>query len=342
MRKYLLPKEGNFYKANLHCHSTVSDGKWSPEEIKEKYMEKGYSVIAYTDHDVMIDHSDLTDENFLALRGYEMEVNEKLPEDVPKLRRRTCHMCLIAIDPATEKQVCWHREKYLFSNSVNYRDQVKFDETLPDYNRVYTGEGVSEMMQMGRESGFFVTYNHPAWSLETRDEYLHYKGMHAMEICNYGCCDEGYEDYVPNIYDEILRSGNRIFCASNDDNHNGSRDKPADHDSFGGFNMIKAEKLEYTAITDALLKGDFYASMGPEIYDLYWEDGKIYLTCSPAARVTVSSCGRHARNFSNYDGTPITEICYEVRADAGYVRFTVTDAQGRHANTRGYFLDELN
>ena len=37
MKKYLLPKCGNDYKANLHCHSTISDGKLTPEEIKEAY-----------------------------------------------------------------------------------------------------------------------------------------------------------------------------------------------------------------------------------------------------------------------------------------------------------------
>ena len=35
MKKYLLPREGQFYKANRHCHSTVSDGRWSPERLKE-------------------------------------------------------------------------------------------------------------------------------------------------------------------------------------------------------------------------------------------------------------------------------------------------------------------
>ena len=34
MIKYLLPKEGNFYKANLHCHTTCSDGELTPLEMK--------------------------------------------------------------------------------------------------------------------------------------------------------------------------------------------------------------------------------------------------------------------------------------------------------------------
>ena len=76
MKKYLLPPEGQFYKANLHCHSTVSDGRWSPERIKAEYMARGYSVIAYTDHDVLIPHQELTDEHFVALNGYELEVNQ--------------------------------------------------------------------------------------------------------------------------------------------------------------------------------------------------------------------------------------------------------------------------
>ena len=75
MRKYLLPEAGTFYKANLHCHSTVSDGRLSPEEVKNVYKKKGYSVVAFTDHDVLVPHPELDDEDFLPLNGYEIEVN---------------------------------------------------------------------------------------------------------------------------------------------------------------------------------------------------------------------------------------------------------------------------
>ena len=81
MRKYLLPESGNFYKANLHCHSTLSDGRLTPEQLKKAYMDKGYSIIAYTDHDIMLDHSDLAEENFLPLRSYEMEITEKRTDE---------------------------------------------------------------------------------------------------------------------------------------------------------------------------------------------------------------------------------------------------------------------
>ena len=32
MKKYLLPNMGNYYKANMHCHSTCSDGDYFNDE----------------------------------------------------------------------------------------------------------------------------------------------------------------------------------------------------------------------------------------------------------------------------------------------------------------------
>ena len=54
MTYYLLPESGRFYKANLHTHTTISDGSYTPEQIKEHYKAHGYSVVAYTDHDVTL------------------------------------------------------------------------------------------------------------------------------------------------------------------------------------------------------------------------------------------------------------------------------------------------
>jgi len=348
MRKYLLPESGNFYKANLHCHSTLSDGNLTPEQLKKAYMDKGYSIIAYTDHDVMLDHSELAEENFLPLRSYEMEISEKRTDDEKKIRpSKTCHICMIALDPETDKQVCWHREKYVFGNAKNYKDRVKFDESLPDYVREYTPECINDMIKTCRDAGFFVTYNHPAWSMEYAEDYMKYEGMNAMEICNFGSYTVGWEDYNPYIYDEMLRSGKRIYCIGADDNHNGG--KHTFHDSFGAFTVIKADKLEYRAITKAMEDGNMYASQGPEIHELYVEDGKVYIKCSPARRITLGTGIRASKcvwanpddHFGEGADKTITEASFDIPADCKYIRLTVTDPEGRHANTRAYFLDEI-
>ena len=48
--KALFKQDGNWYKGNLHMHTTLSDGKIIPEEACDIYWEKGYDFIAMTDH----------------------------------------------------------------------------------------------------------------------------------------------------------------------------------------------------------------------------------------------------------------------------------------------------
>lgn len=342
MKRYLLPKEGNFYKANMHCHTEISDGRYSPSEIKKQYMEHGFSVVAYTDHDAFILHNDLSDENFLALNGYEVEINEE--SDKIWHMRKTCHVNFVALRPDLEQAVCWHRSDYLFGNAPKYRHLVKFDENEPDYVRTYTPECISDMMTRARNAGFFVTYNHPSWSQETLEQYGKYHGMHALEICNYGCVVAGYPDYCEKEYDEILRGGERIFCNAGDDYHGGAKDYCGNpmQSGFGAFTMIKAEKLEYNAVADALKNGHFYASQGPEIYELWYEDGYIHMKCSPVAEIRCNTAYRVVNVLRSEDETqPLTEAVFDVHDDHGYERITITDFRGKHANTNAYFVDDL-
>ena len=332
MRKYLLSKEGSFYKANLHCHTTVSDGCMTPEEVKKHYKEKGYSIIAFTDHDVLVPHPELEDKDFLPLNGYEMEINEET--DTEFRFKKTCHMCLIAVEPDNLKQVCYHRERYLFGNAPNYVDKIQYDENEPDYIREYTHKCISDMMKKGRDNGFFVTYNHPNWSLENYNDYMGYNHMNAMEIFNYESDYVGYCEYNEKEYDDMLRGGKRIYCIATDDCHKVET-------CGGGFTMIKADKLEYRAITNALVAGDFYASQGPSIYNLWFEDGKIHIDCSDAISITLHTQSRRAERIMAEKDSFVNTADFDVVPQDGYVRITVTDSAGKHANTNAYFTDEL-
>jgi predicted metal-dependent phosphoesterase TrpH len=41
---------GKWHKANLHTHTTVSDGRVSAAQRVEQYRDASYSVLAITDH----------------------------------------------------------------------------------------------------------------------------------------------------------------------------------------------------------------------------------------------------------------------------------------------------
>jgi len=196
-------------------------------------------------------------------------------------------------------------------------------------------------MKEAAEDGFFVTYNHPAWSLETSMQYCNYHGMHAMEIINYGCVVEGFEDYNERAYDEMLREGGeRIFSVATDDNHNRYPYGNPRCDSLGGFTMIKAEELTYEKITEALMRGDFYASEGAEINELWYEDGKVHVACSDASKIVCLS-GRRKTRVVFAEDIPLTEVEFDIVPEDVYFRITVHGMNGKKAYTSAYFVDKL-
>ena len=328
MKIHLISEGGKFYKANLHCHSTISDGKLTPEQLKEIYKEKGYSAIAFTDHHVFLTHNDLTDSEFVALNGYEIDVSGG---STALGTKKTCHFCCIALDSELNTQRIYNNRRHLVKNI----DKAHLDPDQDYRVYEYSPEYISALMREARDNGFFVTYNHPAWSLETYEEYGHYHGMHAMEIVNFGCVVVGYEDHNETAYDEMLRSGERIYCVATDDNHNEVQD------SFGGFTVIKARELSYAALTDALLKGDFYASEGPEILELYYEDSQVHIRTSEAVKITYNTGIRRARAVYPNGTDAITEASFNVSPEDICFRLTVYDKAGNKAYTNAYFIDGI-
>ena len=337
MKHFLLSKNGNFYKANLHSHSTVSDGTLTPEQMKKVYKDMGYSVVAFTDHNVMIPHPELTDEDFLALNGYEFDFTGG-GHGINYNDRKVCHLCLIALDPDERRQVCWTKGKHLYGNSPNYQNQVHF-YGRDDYTRSYTAECINDVIAQGREHGFFVTYNHPSWSNENYEQYCSYEQLNAMEVANFGTQVTGHGDHNPRVYDDMLRSGKRIYCLATDDNHNLS-DRP--WDSGGAWVMIKADALEYRKITDALVAGNFYSSQGPCIQELWVEDGSVHITTSDAQQIFMTTANRRSGMAWAKEGTSLNEATFRLDRAMGYFRLTVVDHRGRCAHTNAYFLDEFN
>ena len=105
--------------------------------------------------------------------------------------------------------------------------------------------------------------------------------------------------------------------------------------------MIKAEKLEYSAIIEALDNGNFYASEGPEITELYYEDGRVYIKCSDAAQINCTLGRRKSGIVMCKEGEELTSASFAIVPEDVYFRLTVTDKSGKHATTNAYFVDEI-
>jgi len=131
-----------------------------------------------------------------------------------------------------------------------------------------------------------------------------------------------------------LRSGQKIACLAGDDNH-----KP--DCCCGGWVMINAENLEYNEIIDAMENHNLYASMGPEIKELYVEDNKAYLTFSKGEYAVMSTKGRRVKLMMAEVPDGINKVEFEILPSDGYIRFDVVDKKGKRANTCAYFLEDI-
>jgi hypothetical protein len=168
-----------------------------------------------------------------------------------------------------------------------------------------------------------------------------YHGMNAMEVFNGSCICSGFDDYNPRVYDDILRGGEKIYAIGADDNHNIAPDGSPRSDSGQAYTVIMADKLEYRTVAKALSDGNCYASEGPEIKEIWCEDGKLHITTSAAKKITCTADLRYARVAHAENGVLVTEAEFELPERFNYVRFTVVDAEGKRATSRAFFVEEI-
>ena len=65
-------KEGNWYKGNLHCHTTHSDGRLTPAEVVQYYKKEGYDFLAISDYNIFSDYRrDFDCDEFIILPAVE-------------------------------------------------------------------------------------------------------------------------------------------------------------------------------------------------------------------------------------------------------------------------------
>ena len=241
MRTYLLPEHGNFYKVNMHSHSTLSDGQQTPEQLKEAYMAKGYSAIAYTEHTRLHDLTYLNDDKFIAITSYEIDFLDKehtpfcfASQPLEHAHMEAVHMNLYARDPHNVTPI-----------------------ELKDLKTEFTVENINEAVRRAREAGFFVIYNHPHWSMNSYPFYSRLNGVQGLELVNGASNRSSDLDYTPHVYDEMICAGQRLICVGGDDNHNTSH-------FFQAWTVMKADELTHEALLGAMDAGNCYASTRSE------------------------------------------------------------------------------
>lgn len=333
--KHLLPQT-NWYKASLHTHSIVSDGKLTPQEVKAYYKAAGYSILALTDHHIIAEHPELDEADFLTLTAIELGLDSADYAPPQSFFGQTYHFNLIAKDPKHLWQP--YPPKTITDSNRAHAEKACWDQR----ERVCSVECANEILARANEEGFLTVYNHPTWSKQSYPEYSRLKGLWALEIRNTHNVMNGYDDNNHRVYQDLLELGNRLAVVAADDTH-----RP--HTVAGSWTMIGAPRLTYGSVIEAMEKGDVYASCGPEITGLCLDGDKLVITCSEAREITLQSQARYARRCAGTQGETVTRGEFDLSVwrekSAGnpnaFIRLTVTAPDGSYAVTRAYFIDEL-
>ncbi len=332
---YLISPDKKQFKANLHCHSNLSDGKHTPGELKEMYKNKGYSILAITDHERPVNHSELNEEGFLLLTGYEAYIR---PTPVYQPFGPEIHLNLFAKQADNLKYICYNKN---FCKYLPEEEHDTLDKVGSERKREMTTEYINEFIKTANENGYLVSYNHSYWSMEKEENVFSYDGIFSMEVFN-------YDSYLMNglengcaLYNKFATAGKMMFCHAADDNHNKFPDDSPFCDSFGAYTMIMADELKYSSVVNAMEKGEMYASMGPQFKEISFDGKTLRIRCSEVRDIYVYCGGKlNLHNHAQPDST-LKEFDTEIPQSANHIRVAITDHNGYMATTRAFTREEI-
>lgn len=330
--RWLIDPKKKQYKANLHSHSTLSDGKLTPDELKTLYKDNGYDILAITDHEYPKSHNDLTEKDFLMITGYEAYIR---PSRICRFDRfkPEIHINLIAKDKDNEGIVAYDP---FYCKYMPLPKAVIAKHYGNIGSRKFTVSYIQKFIDTADKNGYLVSLNHPVWSMQDTRSILKLKNFWSMEIFNTSSMKtSGYAENMP-LYDMLLREDNRMFVHGSDDNHNKRAISDPLSDSFGAWTVVSADKLEYKTIISAMEKGDMYASTGPSIYSIGIEGNEVTVSTSEAKYIRMHMTPKYAKTVYDKKGKTVTEARFKLPEDAPYIYFSVTDKDGGKAYTHAF------
>lgn len=306
IRQAAFEGKGALLKGALHVHTTRSDGQDTPESVIRLHHQQGYQFMALTDHNVFNHLNLCPDVPMTILAGIERDM--WLPgreADQP----HCVHVVGLGLpqNPLTPPQDARPAS-------------AGQGETCADAQGM-----ISEMHAWGLKT----FYAHPEWSGTTWRDFGVLQGNFAMEVWNSGCVIDNDLDNHAAYWDEALDAGRQLWGVAVDDGH-----CMAHH--CHGWVMVNSHNAP-ASILDALEKGAFYASCGPEIHDFYVENGVVHVRCSEVASIQFVSLRCPLPCERDPEGR-LTHASCKLPDGLRYIRVCVKDSKGRQAWTNPIFL----
>jgi len=276
---------GNWYRANLHAHTTNSDGDLSPEDCVECYRRLGYHILALTDHwHVSVPQGKR--DGFLVIPGAELDGGKSA---------QGTGLHIVGLNMRTRGTIARPRRRT-----------------------------AQQMVDVIRADGGEALIAHPYWSGLMAPDMAGLRDCFAMEVYNTGCDLEILRGFSMSHWDDVLSLGHYLGAVAVDDGHHHAFDHGL------GWTMIRATSLTTRAVMEALRRGRYYSSTGPEIRDLQVANGRVHVRTSRVKSIALVSAPHVGARRRAPEGKTITRAALPVPGPryARYCRVEITDQQG--------------
>lgn len=201
-------------------------------------------------------------------------------------------------------------------NKVNEQRAKTGQPMFPHLNHPNFGWGVSEedMQNLNGERFFEVFNGHPS-------------------VHNYGDDHRpGTEQMWDRLLVHYLKAGKPLlYGLATDDAHNYLEHKVGLSNPGRGWVMVRAKQLTPAALIEAMEKGDFYATTGVELHEIFFKKGTLTVFVKPEAGVQYTiqfwgakKTGGDAMLLKQVDGQ---KAAYQLRKEDYYVRAKIISSK---------------
>lgn len=312
----------HWYKGNTHTHTTMSDGDSTPGLVARWYRNHGYDFLFITDHNKLTDVTDI-----------QKEIDAENAADKSK------KFLLIPGEEVSNNLTKEQRKLAIHTAGLDTKTTVGKQE----------GKTVRELLQKSIDgiikAGGMPSVNHPnfLWSLTTDDLYS-LKHLKHFEIFNgHPLTNNKGGGGVPSteeMWDDLLTRGKKYWGVAVDDAHHFQQFRKDLSNPGRGWVVVKAAELTPAGIMHGLRNGDFYASNGVVLDDVWTTPGK-GIALAPANlrdyKYRTEFIGKGGKVLKVDESmTP----SYELQPGDMYVRARVTASTGDQAWTQPVYLEE--
>ncbi|NLE99827.1 MAG: CehA/McbA family metallohydrolase [Anaerolineales bacterium] len=213
------------------------------------------------------------------------------------------------------------------------------------YHVACLGVAASQAPEISREMGFvpaleavraagaLLVLAHPHWSGNSIAEACRW-AFDGVEVYNHVCHWLNGKSSGSVHWNGMLENHPNTLAFSTDDTHL----RPEHPGWNGGWVMVNAGACTREAVLDALRRGNYYSTQGPEFHHIAVHGDRVEVCTSPVRFVRAVGPAYRGSRLGSFDGQLIESAEVSISTDWAYTYLEIEDAMGRRAWTNPLFV----